>query len=118
MSVFPRSPRGMNFATATIPRAGSRPSGTQATRGWQPCRTPTSDQRCSSPRTTEKQDVAVGILELESAQTVAGVSQRLGELDIARGKFGRQRVWIWDRDERIPTSGPLAHVSCVIWHRS
>ena len=48
---------------------------------------PHMDSR-SSPRTTEKQDVAIAVLELETTQAVMGVLQWFGELDIARSKFG------------------------------
>src|ERR1051325_9934422 len=41
-------------------------------------------------RTAEKQDIAVGVLELESAQAVIGVFERFEKLDIARRKFCRQ----------------------------
>ena len=56
----------------------------------------------SSPRATEKQDIAVGVLELETTQTVISVFQWLGKLDIARSKFGRQCVRLWDVNECVP----------------
>src|SRR2546427_13001327 len=41
----------------------------------------------ASSRTTEEQDIAIGVLELEATQTVISVFQRLGKLDITRSKF-------------------------------
>ena len=74
--------------------------------------------RNRSPRATKKQDIAIGILDFETTQTVISVFQRLGKLDIARGKFGRQCVRIGDGNERVPASDTLFDVSRVVWHWS
>src|SRR5438046_49521 len=55
-----------------------------------------------SPRTTEKQKIAIGVLELEATQPVICVSQRLEKFNVARSKFGCQCVRIGDDDERVP----------------
>src|SRR5262249_34518349 len=70
--------------------------------------------RRSSPRTTEKQNIAVGVLELETAQTVISVFQWLGKLDIARSKFGRQCVRIRDVNERVPAGDTFFDISLVV----
>jgi hypothetical protein len=70
--------------------------------------------RRSSPRTTEKQDIAVGVLELETTQTVSSVFQWLGKLDIARSKFGRQCVRIRDVNECVPAGDTFFDVSLVV----
>src|SRR5436305_183629 len=64
----------------------------------------------SSPRTTEEQDIAVGVLELETAQTVVSVLQRLGKLDIARSKFSRQGIRIRDVKVCVPAGPRLSPV--------
>src|SRR5437667_2841346 len=56
----------------------------------------------SSPRTTEEQDIAVDVLELETTQTVMRVLEWLGKLDIARSKFGRERIRIRDIQVSVP----------------
>jgi hypothetical protein len=53
------------------------------------CRSLQSAKDCSSSRAAEEQDVAVRVLELETAQTVMSIFQWFRELDIARSKFGR-----------------------------
>src|ERR1041384_839458 len=68
----------------------------------------------SSPRTTEKQDVAVSVFELETTQTVISVFQGLGKLDIARSKFGRQCVRIRDANECVPAGETFVDVSFVV----
>src|SRR6185369_16363838 len=74
--------------------------------------------RRSSPRTTEKQKIAVGVLELEATQTVFGVFQWLEKLDIARSKFGRQCVRIRNDDECVPAGDSFFDVSRVVRHWS
>src|SRR2546423_10785963 len=54
-------------------------------------------------RTPEKQNVAVNVLEFESTQTIMGVFEWFGKLDIARREFCRQRVRIGDIQVRVPT---------------
>src|SRR5689334_3932212 len=66
--------------------------------------------RRSSSRTTEEQDIAVGVLELETPQAVIIVFQWFGKLDIARSKFGRQCIGIWNVKVRVPTGGRLSLV--------
>jgi len=56
----------------------------------------------SSTRTAEKQDVAISVLEFESTQTIIGIFEWLGELDIARREFSCQRVRIGDIEVRVP----------------
>ena len=68
----------------------------------------------ASPRTTEKQDIAVDVLELETTQTVIGVFQWLGQLDIARSKFGRQCVRIRDVNECVPPGDTLFDISLIV----
>src|SRR5262245_11208622 len=58
--------------------------------------------------------MAVGVLDLETAQTVIRVRQWHEELDIARSEFGRQLVRIRDGNERIPASDTLLDVSRVV----
>src|SRR5215470_9699145 len=65
-------------------------------------------------RMTEKQDIAVGVLKLETTQTVISVFQWLGKLDIARSKFGRQRVRIRDVNECVPAGDTCFDVSLVV----
>ena len=57
----------------------------------------------SSPRTTEKQDVAIAVLELEPTQPVMSVLEWFRKLDIARRKFGRQRIRIRNVKVSVPT---------------
>src|SRR5690349_5520112 len=47
-----------------------------------------------SPRTTKKQEIAVGVLDFETTQTVVSVLQWLEELDVALSKFCRECVRI------------------------
>src|SRR5207245_5458466 len=61
----------------------------------------------SAYRTTEKEDVAVGVLELETAQPVISVFKWVGEFDIARNKFGRQCVTIWNINVCLPAAIPF-----------
>src|SRR6266849_8536426 len=68
----------------------------------------------SSPRTTEEQDIAVGVLELETTQTVISVLQWLGKLDIARRKFGRQCIRIRDVKVSVPAGPAFFDVSLVV----
>src|SRR6185503_16086780 len=63
---------------------------------------------------TEEQDIAVGVLQLKTTQTVISVFQWLGKLDIARSKFGRQCVRIRDVNECIPAGDTLFDVSLVV----
>src|SRR5262245_49618154 len=67
-------------------------------------------------RTTKKQEIAVGVLEFKSTQTVIRVSQRLEKLHIARSKFGRQCVRLRDGNEGVPAGDPLLDVARVVWH--
>src|SRR5262245_49931402 len=76
------------------------------------------DPFLSSPGTTEKQDIAVGVLELETAHTVFSVCKRLENLDIARSKFGRQCIRVRDVDVCVPTGDALFDVSRVVGHWS
>jgi len=64
-------------------------------------------------RTAEEQDVAVRVLELETTQAVMGVLQWLGKLDIARRKFGRQRIRIRNVKVSVPTCRGLSLVVSV-----
>src|SRR5687768_14210532 len=70
------------------------------------------------PRTTKKQEVAVGVLDLETTQTVMSVFQWREKLDIARSKFGRECVRIRDDNECVPAGDPFLNVSRVVWHWS
>lgn len=65
----------------------------------------------------EEQNVTVGVLEFESAQSVMGIFQRLREFDIARRKFCSQSVRIGDINISVPGGAAFANVSRVIWHR-
>src|SRR6202034_3585241 len=53
------------------------------------------------PWTTEEQDVAVGIANLEAPKTVACVFERHAKCDAMVGEFGGQRIRIGDIDEGI-----------------
>jgi hypothetical protein len=64
--------------------------------------------------TTEKQNIAVGVLELETTQPVIRVFQWLGKHDIARSKFGRQCVRIRDVNECVPAGDTFFDVSLVV----
>ena len=64
--------------------------------------------------TTEKQDVSVGVLELESTQTIIVVLEWLGKLDIARREFCCQRVRIGDVEVRVPAGPAFLDVSLVV----
>src|SRR6185312_12452925 len=64
----------------------------------------------------EEQDIAVGVLELETAQSVMSVFQRLEKLDIARSKFGRQCIRIRDVNECVPAGDTFFDVSLVVRH--
>src|SRR5258707_9928413 len=59
---------------------------------------------------TEKQDVAVRVLELESSKAVVSVLQWLGKLDIARSKFGRQCIRVWNIKVSVPPGRRLSLV--------
>src|SRR5947207_2945056 len=72
----------------------------------------------TSPRTTEKQEIAIGVLELETTQTVISVFQWFEKLDIARSKFGRQGVRIRDDNECVPAGDTFFDVSRVVRHWS
>jgi nucleoid DNA-binding protein len=54
-------------------------------------------------RTAEKQNVAVCVLELESTQSIIGVLDGFGKLDVARREFRCQRVRIGDIEVRVPS---------------
>src|SRR6185295_11966817 len=58
--------------------------------------------------------VAVGILDLETTETVVSVFQRFGKRDIPRTKFGREGVGIGNVNVGIPARDTLLHVSRVI----
>src|SRR5687768_11802832 len=72
----------------------------------------------SSPRTTEEQEIAVGVLDLETTQTVVSIFQWLEKLDIARSKFSGQCVRIRDNDEGVPAGETFVDVSRVVRHGS
>src|SRR5256885_8078743 len=71
----------------------------------------------SSSRTTEEQDIAVAVLELETSQTVISILQWFGKLDIARGKFGRQCIRIRDVKVSVPAGDAFFDVSLVVRQR-
>jgi hypothetical protein len=54
-------------------------------------------------RTSKKQNVAIGILKLESSQSVVRVLQRYREVSTSRRKLCGQRIGIRDAEEGIPS---------------
>src|SRR5918992_5969456 len=64
--------------------------------------------------TTEKQNVSVGVLELESTQAVIVVLEWLRKLDIARREFCCQRVRIGDVEVSVPAGPAFFDVSLVV----
>ena len=72
----------------------------------------------TSTRTAEKQEIAVGVFDFETTQTVVSVFQRCEKLYVARRKFGRQCVRIRNAQERIPARDALFDISCVVRHGS
>src|SRR4029434_2305499 len=67
--------------------------------------------RRSRTRTTEEQDIAVSVLELESTQAVIGILERFGERDLTRREFFGQRVRIGDVEIGVPAGDALVDVS-------
>ena len=65
---------------------------------------------------TEKQNVAVGVLQFESAQAVMGIFERFEKLDMARRELCRQQVRIGDMEVGVPAGDALLDVSCVVRH--
>src|SRR5947207_2436024 len=64
--------------------------------------------------TTEKQDVAIGVLELETTQTIVRVLERFRKLYIARSEFGRQRIRVRNVKVSVPASDTFFDVSRVV----
>src|SRR5688572_12177667 len=68
-------------------------------------------------RATEIQDVAVGVPDLEAAQSILGIVVQWREkLDVARREFGRQCVGIRNMHERVPSGDALLDVPRAIRH--
>src|SRR5579862_625363 len=65
-------------------------------------------------RTAKKQNVAVGVLELESTQAIMGIFEWFGKLHMARRKFCCQRVRIGNTEVRVPTRPAFFDVSLVV----
>src|SRR4029450_5394584 len=61
-------------------------------------------------------NIAVRVLEREPTQTVMGIREWLPELDIARGILGRECVWVWNIEIRVPSCDSLLDVSRVVRH--
>jgi hypothetical protein len=59
------------------------------------------------PWSTEEQDVAVGVADLEAAKTVVGILEGHAEggstIGKSIGKFGGERIRVWRVDEGIPS---------------
>src|SRR3954452_15488654 len=70
----------------------------------------------SRARSTEKQNIAVSVLEFESTQAVIGIVEWFGKLDIARRELCRQRVRIGNIQVGVPAGDALFDVSCVVRH--
>src|SRR6185295_10930640 len=69
-----------------------------------------------SQSATEEQDIAIGVLERETTQTVVSVFERFAKLDMTRGKLGRQHVRIGNVNECIPARDALLDISRVVRH--
>src|SRR5437763_6245416 len=67
-----------------------------------------NDLLCGKPtlrsRATEEQDVTVGVLELEAAQTVMSILEWFREFDISRRKLSVQRLRIRNIEISVPAS--------------
>src|SRR5262249_34505086 len=64
-----------------------------------------------------KQNVAVSVFEFESTQTIIGILEWFGKLDIARREFRCQRVRIRDIEVRVPAGDAFFDVTRVVRHR-
>ena len=53
-------------------------------------------------RSPDEQDVAVGIGDLEAAQTIVGILKRFAEGCGVIGKFGGERIWVCYVDIGVP----------------
>src|SRR5262249_22659101 len=99
-------------------RSRSRANEAAAARSRSGCLSAGKDRLTGSRAgTTEKQDVAVGVLELESPQAITRILEWFGELDTARREFCRQRIRIGNIEVGVPTSDTLLNVSRVVRHR-
>jgi hypothetical protein len=65
----------------------------------------------------QKQNVAVSVLEFESAQAAIGLGEWFEKLDVARRELCRQRVRIGDMEVGVPAGYALLDVSRVVRHR-
>src|SRR5262245_17887605 len=70
--------------------------------------------RRRSARSSEEQDIAVGVLERETAQPVVRVLERLDEFDVARSELGRQCVGIRNVNESVPACDALLDIPRVV----
>jgi hypothetical protein len=68
------------------------------------------------PGSTEEQDVAVRVANLEAAKTIVGIFERYAEgcftignprFEKSVGKFDGERIRIWGTDEGIPPHGGI-----------
>jgi hypothetical protein len=63
------------------------------------------------PRSTEEQDVAVRVANLEAAKTVVGILEGRAEccasIGKSIGKFDGKRIRVWGIDEGIPPHGGI-----------
>jgi len=62
----------------------------------------TRSRRPRLPWSPEEQDVAVGIANLEAAQTVVCILKRCAECCAVIGKFGGKRIGVWCIDIGVP----------------
>jgi hypothetical protein len=70
---------------------------------------------CRSPRASKEQDVAVSILQRETAETIVSVFQWLDKVDMTRSKLGRQSIRVRNIKKGVPASDSLLDVSRGVW---
>ncbi len=68
----------------------------------------------SGSRTTEKQNIAVRVSELEAAQSLPRVLEGCAENRAAIDKFGGKSIRVWRKDKSIP---PHGWMTLGIWQR-